>query len=135
MQSLTNKEEQIMQAIWKAGHPCMISEILKTDPTLKRNTVAPSVVTLEAKGFLQATSIGKSVTRTGKAYSPLISEESYWGEKLLLSSKSKNGNARHRVLSYFSAFLQSDQIDQEFLDDIQSMIDDFKKSKKGDSTL
>ena len=29
MQTLTRKEEQIMQAVWQIGHPCLISEILK----------------------------------------------------------------------------------------------------------
>ena len=46
MQTLTRKEEQIMQAVWQIGHPCLISEILKKDVTLKRNTVAPGIITL-----------------------------------------------------------------------------------------
>lgn len=33
MQTLTRKEEQIMQAVWQIGHPCLISEILKKDVT------------------------------------------------------------------------------------------------------
>ena len=31
MQTLTRKEEQIMQAVWQIGHPCLISEILKKE--------------------------------------------------------------------------------------------------------
>lgn len=49
MQTLTRKEEQIMQAVWQIGHPCLISEILKKDTTLKRNTVAPGIITLTKK--------------------------------------------------------------------------------------
>ena len=73
MQTLTRKEEQIMQAVWQIGHPCLISEILKKDVTLKRNTVAPGIITLTKKGYLKVDSIGKSMTRTGRAYAPLIS--------------------------------------------------------------
>ena len=65
MQTLTRKEEQIMQAVWQIGHPCLISEILKKDVTLKRNTVAPGIITLTKKGYLKVDSIGKSMTRTG----------------------------------------------------------------------
>ena len=72
MQTLTRKEEQIMQAVWQIGHPCLISEILKKDVTLKRNTVAPGIITLTKKGYLKVDSIGKSMTRTGRAYAPLI---------------------------------------------------------------
>ena len=53
MQTLTRKEEQIMQAVWQIGHPCLISEILKKDVTLKRNTVAPGIITLTKKGYLK----------------------------------------------------------------------------------
>lgn len=62
MQTLTRKEEQIMQAVWQIGHPCLISEILKKDVTLKRNTVAPGIITLTKKGYLKVDSIGKSMT-------------------------------------------------------------------------
>ena len=65
MQTLTRKEEQIMQAVWQIGHPCLISEILKKDVTLKRNTVAPGIITLTKKGYLKVDSIGKSMTKGG----------------------------------------------------------------------
>ena len=59
MQTLTRKEEQIMQAVWQIGHPCLISEILKKDVTLKRNTVAPGIITLTKKGYLKVDSIDR----------------------------------------------------------------------------
>ena len=81
MQTLTRKEEQIMQAVWQIGHPCLISEILKKDVTLKRNTVAPGIITLTKKGYLKVDSIGKSMTRTGRAYAPLIDQHAYNEQK------------------------------------------------------
>lgn len=39
MYGLTPREEQIMNTIWNMDHPCLISEILKASPALKRNTV------------------------------------------------------------------------------------------------
>ena len=49
MYGLTPREEQIMNTIWNMDHPCLISEILKASPALKRNTVAPALVLLEKK--------------------------------------------------------------------------------------
>ena len=66
MYGLTPREEQIMNTIWNMDHPCLISEILKASPALKRNTVAPALVVLENKGYLKVDSIGKSYTRTVK---------------------------------------------------------------------
>ena len=66
MYGLTPREEQIMNTIWNMDHPCLISEVLKAEPSLKRNTVAPALVVLENKGYLKVDSIGKSYTRTGK---------------------------------------------------------------------
>ena len=51
MYGLTPREEQIMNTIWNMDHPCLISEVLKAEPSLKRNTVAPALVVLENKGF------------------------------------------------------------------------------------
>ena len=53
MYGLTPREEQIMNTIWNMDHPCLISEILKASPALKRNTVAPALVLLENKGYLK----------------------------------------------------------------------------------
>lgn len=82
MYGLTPREEQIMNTIWNMDHPCLISEILKASPALKRNTVAPALVLLENKGYLKVDSIGKSYTRTGK-------------HMLLLFQKKPIKNSRH----------------------------------------
>ena len=73
MQTLTRKEEQIMQAVWQIGHPCLISEILKKDVTLKRNTVAPGIITLTKKGYLKVEDIRYSQNVLARAYRPGVS--------------------------------------------------------------
>ena len=96
MQTLTRKEEQIMQAVWQIGHPCLISEILKKDVTLKRNTVAPGIITLTKKGYLKVDSIGKSMTRTGRAYAPLIDQHAYNEQKKLRYLEFLTMKKKHR---------------------------------------
>ena len=78
-----------MNTIWNMDHPCLISEILKASPALKRNTVAPALVLLENKGYLKVDSIGKSYTRTGKAYVAAISKEAYKEQQAFLNAISQ----------------------------------------------
>ena len=89
MYGLTPREEQIMNTIWNMDHPCLISEILKASPALKRNTVAPALVVLENKSYLKVDSIGKSYTRTGKAYVAAISKEAYKEQQAFLNAISQ----------------------------------------------
>ena len=102
MQTLTRKEEQIMQAVWQIGHPCLISEILKKDVTLKRNTVAPGIITLTKKGYLKVDSIGKSMTRTGRAYAPLIDQHAYNEQKKTDSVCSRQPDNQRRYFELYS---------------------------------
>ena len=94
MYGLTPREEQIMNTIWNMDHPCLISEILKASPALKRNTVAPALVVLENKGYLKVDSIGKSYTRTGKAYVAAISKEAYKEYQKNVDNNIKHNNRK-----------------------------------------
>lgn len=129
MQNLTVKEEQIMQALWKAGHPCLISEILKSDPSLKRNTVAPGIIGLVNKGYVKVDSIGKSVTRTGRAYSAIISQEDYEIQQAMINSIIESPNTKKGALACVSSLLSTKQADESFLDEVDAMIREFKNQK------
>lgn len=82
MYGLTPREEQIMNAIWNMDHPCLISEILKASPALKRNTVAPALVVLENKGYLKVIRLGNLIQEPVK-------------HMLLLFQKKPIKNSRH----------------------------------------
>ena len=77
MISLFEKEEAVMYTIWGIGHPCVISDILKTNPELNRNTVVKVLKTLTSKGYIKVDSIIKTATRTGRGYIPIIQQEDY----------------------------------------------------------
>ena len=68
MYGLTPREEQIMNTIWNMDHPCLISEILKASPALKRNTVAPALVLLENKGYLKVDWIKRNFSQDGSVF-------------------------------------------------------------------
>ena len=51
MQQLFPKEEEIMYAIWEIGQPCVISDIVKRYPEIKRNTVKKVLPILVKKQY------------------------------------------------------------------------------------
>lgn len=126
MQLLHPKEEEIMSAIWEIGHPCVISEILKTHPTLKRNTVAKVLIILEQKGYLKVDSIIKTVTRTGRGYAPVIREENYLAQKELIGKIVESPSAEKGIVNYISGLLQTPETNKEFFDELETLIADYK---------
>ena len=114
MQTLTRKEEQIMQAVWQIGHPCLISESLKRDTTLKRNTVAPGIITLTKKGYLKVDSIGKSMTRTGRAYAPIVTQHAYDEQQKLIQCVVDSQTTKDGILNYIQLLIDTNQADDAF---------------------
>lgn len=114
MYGLTPREKQIMDTIWNMDHPCLISEVLKAEPTLKRNTVAPALVVLENKGFLKVDSIGKSFTRTGKAYVAAISKEAYKEQQAFLDAIALSPDTENGIIEFLTAYLNSNSMSADF---------------------
>lgn len=67
MHELLDKEKEIMDIYWAANEPYLISDVLRTNPSLNRNTVVKALVSLEKKGYLKVAGIKHTVTRTGRA--------------------------------------------------------------------
>ena len=123
MYGLTPREEQIMTTIWNMDHPCLISEILKASPALKRNTVAPALVILENKGYLKVDSIGKSYTRTGKAYVAAISKEAYEEQQAFLKAISQSRDTETGVLDFLTAYVKSKNMSADFSQRIREILE------------
>ena len=125
MYGLTPREEQIMNTIWNMDHPCLISEILKASPALKRNTVAPALVVLENKGYLKVDSIGKSYTRTGKAYVAAISKEAYKEQQAFLNAISQSRDTETGVLNFLAAYVKSKNMSADFPQRIREILEHY----------
>ena len=123
MQTLTRKEEQIMQAVWQIGHPCLISEILKKATTLTRNTVAPGIITLTKKGYLKVDSIGKSMTRTGRAYAPIVTQHAYYEQQKLIQCVVDSQTTKDGILNYIQLLIDTNQADDAFRANLKEKIE------------
>ena len=125
------REEDVMYTIWEIGHPCVISEILNKNPELKRNTVAKVLNILEQKGYIVVDSIVKTVTRTGRAYAPIIEKECYEEQKILMKNITETPNTLDGILNYCLTFLDSrkSQINKKFIQEMDRLISEFKEEE------
>ena len=130
MNILFEKEKEIMDIFWKLDKPCLISDILKEDPSLSRNTVAKLLVKLEKNGFLKVDSIRKTVTRTGRAYVAAVSKEDYDRQEKHIQEVSSNMTLSDSALRLVSCLLKTDTVEDTFIDELEQMIQNYKNGKE-----
>lgn len=97
MEKLTNKEEQIMQILWKLqkGFVNDMRELMP-EPKPHYNTLSTTIRILEEKGFVKHKSYGKS-----HQYYPVVSLEDYRESFVNESIKNYFGNSVSNLVNYF----------------------------------
>ena len=117
---LTNKEEEVMDIIWKKGE-VFIRDIVAElpEPKPNYNTVATQVKFLEEKGFVTRRPMANSFQ-----YTPAISEREYRGTSVGdLVTKYYNNSYSYMV----SQFVEEEKID---LDELKELISKIEKTRK-----
>ena len=119
-QRLTNKEEEVMNIIWKKGD-VFIRDIVAEmpDPKPSYNTVATQVKFLEEKGFVSRKPMANSFQ-----YSPAISEREYRGTTIgeVVSRYFNNSYA-----SMVSQFVEEDKMGIDELKELIAQIESRRK--------
>lgn len=128
MYVLFEKEKEIMDIFWKLDKPCLISEILREDPSLSRNTVSKLLVKLEKNGFLKVDSIRKTVTRTGRAYVAAVSKEDYERQEKHIQEVSSDMAFSKSILNAVCCLIKTDNVDDSFIEELEQMIEDYKNN-------
>ena len=126
MQLLFPKEEEIMYSIWTIGHPCVISEILNSNPLHKRNTVAKVLLLLEKKGYIKTDFVKKTTTRYGRAYTPVVSQKEYEDQKNLFSAVEQSKTVETGILAFMSSLVDSNVADEQFIHEMDNLIEKYK---------
>ena len=98
MNKLANREEQIMQIVWRLK-TVFIRDIIEELPAPKPhyNTVATIVKILVKKGFLKSEMLGNT-----HQYSPAIDFETYRDEHLVNIKKKYFGNSLPKMIAHFA---------------------------------
>lgn len=119
MQRLTNKEEEIMQILWKL-EKAFVKDVLAEIKTDKPhyNTLSTIIRNLEEKGYVSYTAYGKT-----HQYFPIVSKEDY--RKKFFNNAIENyfNSSYKNVVSFFA---KEEKISVDDLKDIIKLIENKK---------
>ncbi|HIB48955.1 MAG TPA: BlaI/MecI/CopY family transcriptional regulator [Flavobacteriaceae bacterium] len=115
MEQLTNKEEEIMQVLWKL-EKAFVKEVLALLPKGNHyNTVSTIIRNLEEKGFVSHKAFGKT-----HQYFPVVSKKTYTEKFMNLATKRYFDNSYKSMVSFFA---KEEKISAEELREILKIIE------------
>ncbi len=115
MERLTNKEEEVMQALW-ALEKAFVKEIIeRLDGVNHYNTISTIVRNLEDKGFVSYNAFGKT-----HQYYPVVSKEDYATKFMNIASQRFFNNSYKSMVSFFA---KEEKISAEELREILEIIE------------
>ena len=119
MQKLTNKEEEIMQILWRL-EKAFVKDVLAEIKTEKPhyNTLSTIIRNLEEKGYVSYTAFGKT-----HQYFPVVSKEDYRKKFFNNAIESYFNNSYKNVVSFFA---KEEKISVEELKEIIQLIENNK---------
>lgn len=118
-----------MDVLWEADSPCIISDILKADPSLSRNTVAKLLTKLTENGCIEVAGTKKTVTRFGKTYTPIISKHDYLVQKDYLEHLIANDSIYDSALYLVQQIFKEGLADEDFAAQLDQLIQEYKQEK------
>jgi len=122
MEKLTNKEEEIMHALWTLER-AFVKEVLAQLPEGNHyNTVSTIVRNLEEKGYVSHQAFGKT-----HQYFPIISKEVYRNHFMQRATQRYFDNSYKNMVSFFA---KEEKISAAELREILEIIEHNSSSKK-----
>ncbi len=119
MEKLTNKEEEIMQVLWKIKRGFVKDIIdLLPEPKPHYNTVSTIIRKLEKKGFVAHKAYGKT-----HEYYPIVPKKEYRNTVIQKAVKNYFENSYKNLVAFFA---KEEKIDAEELKEIIRIIEKSK---------
>ncbi len=125
---LSDKEEQMLETMWKEGRPLTRSEIinLTENRRWKSSSIHVFLNRLLDKGSVRVCDIVQTSTNFGRTYQPTFSQEEY--DISRLKKNFENVDPELSTISdFFSFIVKSKKIDKNDLEDLEDIIKDHKK--------
>jgi predicted transcriptional regulator len=121
MEKLTNREEDIMQVLWKL-QKAFVKEVVEQMPNPKPhyNTVSTIIRKMEDKGFIKHTAFGNT-----HQYYPIIDKETY---KKSFMQNTINNYFENSYKNLVSFFADEEKISVKELKEIIALIEKEKKN-------
>ena len=124
---LSDKEEQILETMWKEGRPLARSEIinLTENRRWKKSSIHVFLNRLLNKESIRVCDIVKTSTNYGRTYEPTFTAEEYDIARLKQSFETINPEAS--VISDFLSFIvKSKKVNQGSLKELEDIIKEYK---------
>ncbi|MFD2565159.1 BlaI/MecI/CopY family transcriptional regulator [Aquimarina rubra] len=118
MEKLTNKEEEIMQALWKLGKAFAKEVQAELNNTVHYNTVSTIIRNLEEKGYISHKAYGKT-----HQYYPIITKEAYRSNFVSKAMTQYFNDSYKNMVSFFA---KEEKITAEELREILDVIEQKK---------
>ena len=119
MDKLTNKEEEIMHALWSLGKGFVKDVVMLLPNTPHYNTVSTTIRKMEEKGFVKHIAYGKT-----HQYYPAISKEEYRKNFMNKTIHNYFEDSYKNVVSFFA---NEEKISVEELKEIINIIESKNK--------
>ncbi|GGM79940.1 transcriptional regulator [Dyadobacter beijingensis] len=118
LEKLTNKEEEVMQVLWKQG-AAFVKDMLPlfTEPRLHYNTLSTMIRNLEEKGYVSHRQFGNTYE-----YFPVVKQEDYQNHFVL--NKVVGGYFNHSYKDLVAYFAKQEKVTPDDLREIIRMIEE-----------
>lgn len=97
MEKLTNKEEEVMQALWSLEKAFVKEIVAQLEEENHYNTVSTIVRNLEEKGYVSHTAFGKT-----HQYFPVVSKDEYTKRFMNMATQRYFNNSYKSMVSFFA---------------------------------
>lgn len=124
---LTDKEEQMLETMWKQGRPLTRSEIinLTENRRWKESSIHVFLNRLLDKESIRVCDIVKTSTNFGRTYEPTFSAKEY--DIMRLKKNFETVDPEYSTISDFVSFIvKSKKVDKDSLKDLEDIIKEHK---------
>lgn len=125
--NLSDKEEQMLETMWREGRPLTRSEIinLTENRRWKSSSIHVFLNRLLDKGSIRVCDIIKTATNFGRTYEPTFSAEEY--DIARLKENFETVDPESSTISDFISFIvKSKEINKKDIKDLEDIIKDYK---------
>ena len=124
---LSDKEEQMLETMWREGRPLTRSEIinLTENRRWKESSIHVFLNRLLDKGSIKVVDIVQTSTNFGRTYEPTFSHKEY--DMIRLKKNFETVDPELSIISEFVSFIvKSKKVDKKNLKDLEDIINDYK---------
>ena len=124
METLTNRELEVLKILWAEEQPCTVKDILEIRPDLSRQTVAYVMNKLLKKKAIEVTGISRSGTVYARAYRPIVTEQEYLESLDILKEPPS-------LSELCSSFCRVSKDKEKVIDELEDILEEFRREVEG----